>query len=606
MSSPKPQPGSITPEFRFSPNPNKAHTIDWSSWSPEAFERAASEKKPILLSLSAVWCHWCHVMDETSYSDEQVISIINKRYIPIRVDADKRPDIQERYIMGGWPTTAILTTNGETMSGGTYIPPQEFISLLEKVADYYAEHRDRLEEVAEEQRKKILQAVSSKESAPFNLDESLVSDVLDMLQRTFDAKHGGFSDKPKFPNSPVTELLLRRAFLENNTDWLEMASRTLSGMADGGLFDREWGGFFRYSTESDWSEPHYEKMLGDNAALILDYLRGYQVSGNIKHRDIAAKTLAFVDKYFADKENGGFAGSQDASEEFYKLDADERLKHQLPFIDRIIYVDTNAAMVSAYLEAYQVLGDEAYRDFALRTLDFLMENCFSTEAGMAHYFDGEAHLFGRISSQAGTIEALLDAYSITGAHKYMDSAKALVDICEKTLSNNDGTFADSSDMSGEPHLGALTVKATPVLENALLARQLYRLSYLSDDSRYEEMVGKILTNLELGSSTPITALALFVLAVDEFLTEPVVLTAVTTGTEPGAKELLREAFQAYVPGKTIKILDPIGDYEVVESLGYPAEKHPLIYPCIGRACLPAVETPHELKGILEDLPGRRK
>ncbi|MDP2211802.1 MAG: DUF255 domain-containing protein [Candidatus Aquicultor sp.] len=606
MSSPKPQPGSMTPEFRFSPNPNKAHTIDWLSWGPEVFERAAGEKKPILLSLSAVWCHWCHVMDETSYSDEQIIAIINERYIPVRVDADKRPDIQERYIMGGWPTTAILTTNGETMSGGTYVPPQEFISLLEKVGDYYAEHRDRLEEAAEEQRKQILQAASMKEAAHFNLDESLVSDVLDMLQRTFDAKHGGFSDKPKFPNSPVTELLLRRAYLENNTDWLEMASRTLTGMADGGLFDREWGGFFRYSTESDWSEPHYEKMLGDNAALILDYLRGYQVSGNIKYRDVAEKTLAFIDSYFADKKNGGFAGSQDANEEFYKLDADERLKHKLPFIDPIVYVDTNAAMVSAYLEAYQVLGDEPYRDFALRSMDFLMETCFSAEAGMAHYFDGEAHLFGRISSQAGTIGALLDAYSVTGAHKYLDSATALAGICEKTLLNNDGTFADSSDTSGEPHLGALAVKTTPVQENALLARQLYRLSYLGGDSKYEEMVGRTLAGLELGSSTPITALALFVLAVDEFLTQPVVLTAVTTGTEPGAKELLREAFRTYVPGKVIKLLDPVRDYEVVEGLGYPAEKHPVIYPCIGRMCLPAVETPHELKGILEDLPGRRK
>lgn len=253
-----------------------------------------------------------------------------------------------------------------------------------------------------------------------------------------------------------------------------------------------------------------------------------------------------------------------------------------------------------------LLGDEAYRDFALRSIDFLMETCFSDEAGMAHYFDGEAHLFGRIASQAAAIGALLDAYSVTGTHKYLDSATALAGICEKTLLNNDGTFADSSDVGGEPRLGALAIKTTPVQENALFTRQLYRLAYLGGDSKYEEMVGRALANLELGSSTAITALALFVLAVDEFLTHPVVLATVTTGTEPGAKELLREAFRAYVPGKAIKILDPIGDYAVVEGLGYPAEKHPVIYPCIGRMCLPAVETPHELKGVLEDLPGRRK
>ena len=130
------------PPFHFSPRPNRAHEIRWRPWSPEAFEEARREDKPILLAISAVWCHWCHVMDETTYSDEQVIRLINERFVPVRVDNDQRPDVNARYNMGGWPTTAFLTPDGEVLSGATYVPPEQFRQALEQVSSYYREHRD--------------------------------------------------------------------------------------------------------------------------------------------------------------------------------------------------------------------------------------------------------------------------------------------------------------------------------------------------------------------------------------------------------------------------------------------------------------------------------
>ncbi len=130
--------------FRFSPRPNRAREIRWQEWGPQAFALARQEDKPILLSLSAVWCHWCHVMDETTYSDEAVIASINDRYVPIRVDNDERPDINARYNMGGWPTTAFLTPDGEVLTGATYIPPERMRQLLPQLAAYYQGNRDQI------------------------------------------------------------------------------------------------------------------------------------------------------------------------------------------------------------------------------------------------------------------------------------------------------------------------------------------------------------------------------------------------------------------------------------------------------------------------------
>ena len=133
-------------EFRFSPRPNRAAEIGWMPWGEQAFARATAEDKPILLSISAVWCHWCHVMDETSYSDAGVIDAIEQSYVPVRVDNDARPDVNARYNMGGWPTTAFLAPDGTTLTGATYLPPQQMRRALDEIARFYAERKDEIAE----------------------------------------------------------------------------------------------------------------------------------------------------------------------------------------------------------------------------------------------------------------------------------------------------------------------------------------------------------------------------------------------------------------------------------------------------------------------------
>ncbi|MCL6471432.1 MAG: DUF255 domain-containing protein [Firmicutes bacterium] len=594
------------PKFRFSPNPNRASDIKWREWSVEAFEQAKEQKKPVLLAISAVWCHWCHIMDETSYSDERIIRLINDAYIPIRVEADQRPDIQSRYLLGGWPTTAILTDMGELITGGTYIPPGQLRRLLERTAEYYSNHYDQLQKESAARREQITALQSRQTIVHYEVNRRIVNDIIGNLHRSFDSKYGGFGNAPKFPNPPAIELLLRRAFLENNSTLLEMAIITLDHMAEGGLFDKVWGGFFRYSTERDWSSPHYEKLLANNAELIISYLHGYQVSDFIRYRDIAEKTLEFVDSFFADKQNGGFFGSQDADEQFYKLTtAEERLKSKIPYIDPIIYVDANALMVSAYIEAYKILGKADYLDFAKKTIEFLIKKCYSKDKGMAHYFDVEPHYLGWLSDQANMLGCLIDTYNVTGDWYYLDIAKNIAAICEKWFLASDGTFYDRGQ-SGEPDLGALFIKNKPLYENSMMARQLYRLAYVNGENRYEKMAEQILANIEIGPLSPSPELSYYGLAVDEILTQPVILTIVGTKDEAGTRALLKEAWRQYVPGKEIKLLEPIRDYEILEKSGFPPDRHPTMYPCIGRMCLPPVDTPHEFKAILEDLPGRPK
>lgn len=607
MLYPKPEPREKIPKFRFSPNPNRAYEIRWNDWTQNIFDRAREEKKPILLAIAAVWCHWCHVMDETSYSDERNIRLINENYIPIRVDADKRPDIQDRYLLGGWPTTAILTSTGEIITGGTYIPPGQFHRFLRTTGDYYQKNREKIEEDALQKRNQIIEMQAAAIPAYREINRRIPSEVVKSLHRSFDSVYGGFSAEPKFPNPLAIELLLRRAFLENETYLLEMATITLDHMANGEINDEVWGGFFRYATERDWTKPHYEKLLADNANHIINYLHAYQVAELIKYRDTAEKTLSYVDNFFANKDSGGFSGSQDADEKFYKLSEKERLRGKIPYIDPIIYTDANAQMISAYIEAYKVLGDRNYLEFAKRTTNFLIANCYSPNMGMAHYYDNKPHFHGWLADQANMIGSLIDLYNVLGEFSYLNTAKQLVEICKKSFADDTGSaFFDRSSNSDEPELGALIIKNKPVQGNALMARHIHRLAYLDTDNGYEKMAGLVLSNIQPDLTAPTPENSLYGLAVDEVITQPVILTVIGDKNEPGAQALLSEAWRQYIPGKEVKPLDPVKDYDVIEKSGFPVERHPIIYPCIGRMCLPAVDTIREFKTIIENLPGRPK
>src|SRR6266704_4914542 len=221
-------------EFHFSPRPNRASEVNWHAWSPGAFDEARQTGRPILLSISAVWCHWCHVMDETTYSHPAVIDLINREYVPVRVDNDVRPDINQRYNMGGWPSTAFLTPSGDILTGATYLPPDQMASALMRIAGYYRTHRPEIANRVLEGRKR---AGSGAARSAGELEDGQVDLILDAVKNAYDAEYGGFGSAPKFPQTDAIHLLLEQAQVHSDPVLRGMATHTLDRMAAGGTYD---------------------------------------------------------------------------------------------------------------------------------------------------------------------------------------------------------------------------------------------------------------------------------------------------------------------------------------------------------------------------------
>lgn len=300
--------------------------VAWRPWGTTAFEQARVQDRPILLDIGAVWCHWCHVMDRESYEDEATAALINELYVPIKVDRDERPDVDARYQravqlltgQGGWPLTAFLTPDGDLFHGGTYFPPvashgrPSFGDVLTQVARVWREERPRALE-ASAQIGVHLESATGAEVRPGDPQESLLHGTMDELSQTFDSAHGGFGAAPRFPHAGALDLLLDEHLESGSAPARRMLEKTLDAMITGGFHDQIGGGFHRYSTDSRWIIPHFEKMAYDNGTLLVTCARAYAVLGRPEYRE-AVKGV--VDYYHdiapALLQEGGFPASQDA------------------------------------------------------------------------------------------------------------------------------------------------------------------------------------------------------------------------------------------------------------------------------------------------------
>lgn len=297
--------------------------VDWYEWSEEAFEKARREDKPILLSIGAVWCHWCHVMAKESFEDPEIAKIINENFVAVKVDRDERPDIDRRYQevvialtgSGGWPLTVFLTPDGNAFFGGTYFPPDDrwgrpgFKSLLLRIAQLWKEDKSRIIRSAQS----IYESLSSYSSQSFKdyADQSLLEKGISTLLASIDYQYGGLGSAPKFHHAKAFELLLYHHFFNPSPLLQKALEISLDSMAKGGIYDHLLGGFFRYSTDDRWIVPHFEKMLNDNAELLSLYSKAYQVFGKELYKKTAEGIINYYKKYGTDQE-GGFYASQDA------------------------------------------------------------------------------------------------------------------------------------------------------------------------------------------------------------------------------------------------------------------------------------------------------
>ena len=301
--------------------------VDWYPWGEEALEKARVEDKPILLSIGYSACHWCHVMERESFEDPNVASLMNRSFVSIKVDREERPDLDSIYMQavqaltgqGGWPMTVFLKPSGEPFYGGTYFPPEDrgqmpgFPRLLRAMDEVYRTRRTDIDNASAQLVDRLRQTSRMKSKSDL-LHKDLLEEAFLHLSPGFDEENGGFGGAPKFPQPMIYDFLLRYSHSSRNPKALHMLNLSLEKMALGGMYDQLGGGFHRYSTDSYWLVPHFEKMLYDNALLSKLYLHAYQSTGHELYLRIVQETLDYVLREMTSKE-GGFYSSQDADSE---------------------------------------------------------------------------------------------------------------------------------------------------------------------------------------------------------------------------------------------------------------------------------------------------
>ena len=308
---------------------HKDNPVDWHAWGLEALEKAKSGDKPIFLSIGYAACHWCHVMEHESFENSETAALMNDLFVNIKVDREERPDLDSIYMsavvaltgQGGWPMSVFLTPEGVPFFGGTYYPPRpthglpSFPQVLRGVADAWRTRRAEVTKGGED----VLQHVRQNElvglaGRPEPLERATLQAAVQGLWRQFDWKHAGWGGAPKFPQPMTVEFLLRTHHLTGESTPLEMATKTLTRMARGGMYDQLGGGFHRYATDAVWLAPHFEKMLYDNAQLARVYVHAWQLTGDPEYQRVAEEVLDYVLREMTDPA-GGFYSSQDADTE---------------------------------------------------------------------------------------------------------------------------------------------------------------------------------------------------------------------------------------------------------------------------------------------------
>ena len=578
--------------FRFSPRPNQAHQIQWRPYGPEAFAEAREQGKLVLLSISAVWCHWCHVMDETTFSDPTVIQRINQQFIPLRVDSDQRPDINQRYNMGGWPTVAILSPEGEALTGGTYIATEDLLSLFDQVMQYWEQNREEMD------RKLTPPAPLNLIPHPTAPEEATVVQILDTIRQQFDRAYGGLGAAPKFPHFDVWELCLARFAASGGQDgWAAgMVVRTLDAMAGSNLYDAIGGGFFRYSTTREWTIPHYEKILEDNALMVKLYLRAYQVLGDESYRQVADAVLTWANRTLLTAD-GLWGGSQDADEAYYQLSPEDREKAQAPHVDPVIHTNWNAQMISAQLLGAALINPGTYTAVALTALEALWDRMWDEQQGLYHFADREPKLPGLLTDLVPMVNVLIDAFEFNGDPLFLQRAHALVDFADRHL-HGDHCYYDQPETAKAA--GRLQHRQTPLPDNVQMARALFRLGSIEDDERLRERATSLLGSFTQVAQENGVFGASWALVADQ-MTAPLFEANVVESSHHSGNQLRQAIYGVYDRNRAIRTLR-IGTTAFDES-DFPEVPLPALYLCREKTCSAPVTEPDGILAALQQLAG---
>ena len=532
--------------FRFSAGANQAHLVSWREWGYEAFQEAREQGKPLALFLTAFWCGFCQRMDEGALSDPEAIALLNAFLVPVRVEESQRPDVDLRYNQDGWPTIAFLNPDGDHLFSVNYMDPDPFVELLVRVVQLH-QQGDLLRGESEAPDSQPLREPDPAAEGGHTLGPALFYEVLGLVEGLADPVHGGFGDGFKFLHTDAHDFFLYVYQATGERQYLDHVLLTLTKLRAGPMFDAPLGGFFRYSSKPDWSEPHREKLLYDQAALLRNYLHAYLLTGEAEWRVHAEGIIEFVESYLFDEEAGAYLGCQDYVAFDSPVPAEATHRQTRPVVDELVYCDANAAMVSACLDAWWLLGRVVCRERAERVLETLWRRLRAQDGRMFHYWEGNRDTGGKslglLVDSVETGLALLDAYAILGGEVYLQRAEQLANAIRQWHLLPDGGIADISQAGP----GRLSTPVGVMPQNARAALFFLRLSAIGGEMGNRETAGRALARFTGSHSIHGAFASGFGHAVGRLLAEPELVTV--TGV-PGSTQT-RESARAVLtqPGR---------------------------------------------------------
>jgi uncharacterized protein len=463
--------------IRFSPNPNRSHLIQWFEWVDEPFRIAQEQNKPVMLFLSAFWCRYCQRMDEEAFSETENIALLRSYFVSIRAENARRPDIDVRYNQNGWPTIVFMTPQGEPIVAANYLPGDQFQDLLLRVYMGHQQAKSRSTESGPAQ----LEDPAAKHLAPLEFSPSDMMEIAGVIMEAADRAHGGYGDGQKFIQPDPSDFLLFLFETTKNPDYLNHVCLTLERMREAAIHDHGAGGYFRTSTGPDWDQPHREKLLAEQAGLILICLRTYRITQRPEYARMAADIIEYLNARLFDNSTFAFYGCED----FLRAQSAEQATQDEFFtiIDRCVYTDANALAITAYLDAAEVLGRTDCKERALRALEFIWDHCRAPGGGLYHYYvDGPSYVPGLLSDQVFMGSASLEAHKVTGQREYLERAKELAKYIVARFKNPAGGYFDL-ETSGFAYL---SLRLTLIEQNGPAASFFLALTQATGDFHWRD------------------------------------------------------------------------------------------------------------------------
>lgn len=554
--------------------------IQWQPWSDAIFDQAKRENKFVLLDLEAIWCHWCHVMDETTYKTPEVIALIGSKYIPVRVDQDSRPDLSNRYEDYGWPATIVFASGGsEIVKRQGYIEPKQMIGMLKAIiADPTPGPSVRAEPEVKFSENALMPAELRKE-------------LEDRYFGQYDAKHGSWGFDQKFLDWGSTEYAMARA---RGGDQKSEAMARQSLNAQFALIDPAWGGVYQYSTGGVWTEPHFEKIMNFQAGNLRIYALAYDEWHDPAYLKAAKDVHRFL-KTFLTSPEGAFYTSQNAdvidgkhSAEYFSLGDAARRKQGIPRVDKHIYSRENGWAIDAVAMLYGATGDQQYLDEAVKAAQWIIEHRAVEGGGFRH--DAKDVGGPYLADTLNMTRAFLTLYEVTGDRAWLGRAEAGAKFISATFAAEGGGYLTSkapTDRSYAPK--------PQRDENILLARLMNLLSRYTGNDAYHAMSERAMRYVSAPMIAKYMPTGATLLADLEYSSDPIHITVVGHKDDPAAQALFHAA-AAYPSGYLrLEWWDTREGRLPNPDVQYPELKNAAAFICTGNTCSAPISKPEMVR-----------